>query len=361
MNARRAKSTERDEHLESDAREASASPEPALRREFGDVLSLQRTIGNRRTAALMVQRIKLQDMRERSARMHEMAKTAPEKGVNLWRATHESGGSVHLLGTHHYHQIGAVGDRASRQYLVDFLASGNFTEIYTEMPLDVLKVEVRPNLLDEVDEYATKVLALAQAQLGGNRIAIHKANVALSDAKGTPLGKFASAATDDAYLSLAAITGKPTIGAFESNTTKLAAHEQNVADLEIPEGDPEHRLSNPGADTSGPDPGFMGGNQKQLFIDAANELGAGRDVANAEERNRQFMEIFKLDLAKSKEVRQLWIIGAAHLPGLILRFQDIGWNVEHQAPPAPKTEVTEEEPEKTPVGVVASTGADEVD
>jgi hypothetical protein len=72
MNARRAKSTERDEHLESDAREASASPEPALRREFGDVLSLQRTIGNRRTAALMVQRIKLQDMRERSARMHEM-------------------------------------------------------------------------------------------------------------------------------------------------------------------------------------------------------------------------------------------------------------------------------------------------
>jgi len=76
-------------------------------------------------------------------------------------------GSVHLLGTHHYHQIGSVCDRASRQYLVDFRASGNFTHIYTEMLLDGLKVDVRPNLLDEVDEHAAKVLALAQAQQGG--------------------------------------------------------------------------------------------------------------------------------------------------------------------------------------------------
>ena len=99
-----------------------------------DVLSLQRTVGNRQTGQLLVQRIKEAELKGRGARIREMAKTAPERGVNLWQATHKSGASVHLLGTHHGHAPSELADNTLRKYLVEFLTSGGFTDVYTEMP-----------------------------------------------------------------------------------------------------------------------------------------------------------------------------------------------------------------------------------
>jgi hypothetical protein len=315
---------------------ATADASSPARVDGRDVLALQRTIGNRQTSALLVQRITLADMQQRSTRIRDMAKTTPDKGVNLWKATHLSGGSVHLLGTHHYHGIGDVGDRAARQYLVDFLTSGNFTEVYTEMKEEALSAKFDANLLDEVEAYAQKVKAAEQADKGSDKRAKQRANLDLSIAKSSPLGKFASLGTDTAYLSLAASKGNPTIGAFESNATKAAAHQQNVADLQLlTEAEVDDRLRDLKANTSQPDTGFMTGNQTQLFTEMADQLAAGKDIWNAEERNRQFMEIFKQDMAKAKQVRQLWIVGVNHLPGLILRFQDLGWTVTHETPPPP--------------------------
>ena len=42
------------------------------------------------------------------------------------------------------------------------------------------------------------------------------------------------------------------------------------------------------------------------------------------------------------EVRWLWIVGAAHLPGLILRFGDLGWKVSHVGVVGPATDSMEE-------------------
>lgn len=98
------------------------------------------------------------------------------------------------------------------------------------------------------------------------------------------------------------------------------------------------------------------GDQRALFEDSAKEKLEGLDNASTEERNRQWMHALiaqdtserqtdevKMRLEKQtpdttsrQRVKQgdvqLWIVGASHLPGLILKFRVQGWAVDHLDP-----------------------------
>lgn len=98
------------------------------------------------------------------------------------------------------------------------------------------------------------------------------------------------------------------------------------------------------------------GDQRAIFTDTAREQLEGLDNANTEERNRQWMHALiredtserqmdevkmrqekqKPDNTKRQRIKkgdvQLWIVGAGHLPGLILKLRGQGWDVDHRDP-----------------------------
>ena len=89
--------------------------------------------------------------------------------------------------------------------------------------------------------------------------------------------------------------------------------------------DPNYKITHKPTDPISSEETIIQGNQKALFQEAYIEKKDKRDIANCEERNSQWM-------AKEEALQDktLWIIGAAHLPGLIVRFESLGWNAAHK-------------------------------
>ncbi len=292
-----------------------------------------------------VQRIGTDELKGRGIGMDALAQDAPETGVNLWVATNPSlPASIYLLGTSHGLKLSEMGaDAAARQYLINFLRTEPFTHVFTEMAAELPGTQHVPDLAARLEAKREAVQALNQFPEGGPpgtdrknyiayRRALNKVSFVESGLGGNDL------LLDDAYLNLARqprpdMESGPKVGALEDPLRRLLAHEANLRDMGLSAGDEGHKLRRAPDEAISGNEDVVSGNQKTLFTDAAREALAGRDIASAEQRNKQWMKHVSPDHVKPGD-KQLWIVGAAHLPGLVLRFSDIRWAVVHQAPPA---------------------------
>ena len=304
---------------------------------------LQRT--NNAAPSFPVQRIGTDELKGRGMGMETLAQDAPERGVNLWVATNPNlPASIYLLGTAHGLKFSEMGeDAAARQYLIDFLRTEPFTHVFTEVAAELPGTLHVPNLAERLEAKREAVQALNQFPEGGPPSTERKEYIAYRRA----LNKVSTVETglggndlllDDAYLNLAQkprpdMEAGPKVGALEDSSRRLLAHETNLRDMRLSEADEGHKLRRAPDEVISGNEDVVSGNQKTLFTDAAREALAGRDIASAEQRNKQWMKHVSPDSVKPGD-KQLWIIGAAHLPGLVLRFSDIRWQVTHQAPPA---------------------------
>jgi hypothetical protein len=304
---------------------------------------LQRT--NNAAPSFPVQRIGTDELKGRGMEMDTLAQNAPERGVNLWVATNPNlPASIYLLGTAHGLKLSEMGvDAAARQYLIDFLRTEPFTHVFTEVAAQLPGTLHVPDLAAGLEAKRAAVQALNQFPDGGPPSTERKEYIAYRRA----LNKVSTVETglggndlllDDAYLNLAHkprpdIEAGPKVGALEDSSRRILAHETNLRDMGLSQEDEGHKLRRAPDEVISGNEDVVSGNQKTLFTDAAREALAGRDIASAEQRNKQWMKHVSPDNVKPGD-KQLWIVGAAHLPGLVLRFSDIRWQVTHQAPPA---------------------------
>ncbi len=283
-----------------------------------------------------VRRVTEPELVERGTRIQGMVAAAPRAGANLWIAQNsEHGVTVHLLGTHHGLHLTQV---AAWQGVVRYLKNQAFSHVYSETTgaHDYRSLEL-PNsadaLIDDLvnkTQYEAQQVQLAQqpADDPATSRQIKVVGMRLANIQ-SRTGRIDDVSLDDAYVALA-MTGAQNKaakrGVLETTASRDEATAQNIRD--------KVRTDNPAAaaNVAASKQMVAAGDQQQIFADDAQEKLAGIDAANAEERNRQWMAGFATPEVLKKGDTQLWIVGAAHLPGLFLRFKDLGWQVEHQVP-----------------------------
>jgi hypothetical protein len=255
----------------------------------------------------------------------------PKKGVNLWRMENTALNSlIYVLGTSHGLRLSDMGsDASARRYIINFLQTEHFTHIYTELPANLPHVVFVDNLAQNLEEKVSAKQAVKNLAPTAARINRLRAEQRLTNSDAN-LGGF-DMHLDDAYLALAS-TRKPQhqnpnlkIGALESPQSRLMARQINIQDMNLQAHDPTFRLIKRHDEPITPNDGFIRGDQQELFLEASEEMMSGRDTASSEERNKQWME----RVNAKKGDRQLWIVGAAHIPGLVLRFHMLGWRPHH--------------------------------
>jgi uncharacterized protein YbaP (TraB family) len=285
----------------------------------------------------VVQRITDADLRARGARTQALAQTAPISGANLWHASHGAA-AVYVLGTLHFGNLSQF-PQATRQFLVTFLRGNNFDEVYTEVQM-APKQFPNANLTAQgieanIANLATAEHVAAQAVPANDAKAKRAQKMAAIEAntiRGSETMNLASnVQLDDCYLTLACQGKSVPNFHFETNQTRAAAQQQDALDLLGPAAaysrtgrfDTDNRIDSGLAN-------FYAGNQSVQFGDRSAEMLAGREPAEIEQRNKQWMDILQGNPPNAQNARQLWIVGADHLSGLILRFQDLGWQVQHK-------------------------------
>ena len=299
-------------------------------------------------ASPAIQRIEEADLKQRGARIAEKAKTAPVSGMNLWEAVcAQPPATVFLLGTNHGLHITQM---AEWKGLVAFLQSEPFTHVLSETtatfdktttsaPADVTsylesKIKIEGDFSKLFVDGTYTGTAKQQAIAKGKLTNLNNQTNALDDQ-----------ALDDGYVTMGMTSGrkaKPRRELLETTESRAEARQQNERDLGIDySNDSKYKIEPRPGVTAGTED-VRTGNQRDLFEAQAQELKEGRDVANAEQRNKQWVDRLKLPENLKEGDRQLWIVGAAHLPGLILRFEDLGWKVNHRGP-LPGGEAAEEE------------------
>lgn len=294
----------------------------------------------------IIQRVTTDELQERGNTLRRAdARFVPESGVNLWRMENQPEDAlIYLLGTAHGLTLPEIGVNAgARNYLIGFLQQENFSHVFTEMPLRLDFTTYEPDLAGKLEAKIQAQRLLNEEFPGGQPVAaagrrafLHRQNTVTSAE--SSLQRIDKLQLDDSYATIATVRPgdrpRPVLGALETNDTKLAAHMQNIEDLGISPDDEGYRLRRAPDEPIPSNDSVIRGNQQTLFVEASEEMLAGRDIADSEERNRQWMERVRNMNLVNRGDRQLWIIGAAHLPGLILRFSELGWRPHHMAPPA---------------------------
>lgn len=305
--------------------------------------------GHRPVRHAPVQCIGTDELKGRGMAIESLAEFAPETGVNLWSATNPRiPATIYLLGTSHGLKLSGMGaDAVARRYLIHFLSTGAFTHVYSEMEAHLPATQYIPDLADRLEDKRIAMRNLSGFRDGGppasdraNYLAYRRALEAVSNADSGLGGN--DLPLDDAYLNLAqrpraGMPAGPQVGALEDDLRRAMAHNSNSRDMGLDPNDSGHRLRLGPAEAISGSEDVVLGNQKALFSAAAAEAQSGRDLASTEQRNKQWMKRVSPDHVKPNDL-QLWIIGAAHLAGLVLRFRDIRWEVTHRAPPAANQE-----------------------
>jgi hypothetical protein len=297
-----------------------------------------------------VQHIKKAELSAMGQRIGKMAETAPESGMNVWEAklTVEGGtATLFLLGTQHGLNLS---DMEAVKPLVDFLQQESFTQVYSEIPAVLPHIDSDPDLSAKLAEKHDKVKAFErkypkEPETGQERrqYLIEKQKIAQLDAGG--VGDLDRQGLDNAFVHLATTDAKggkrASAAALEDEDSRKQAREQNDRD-ETPNAAPNDDGKKVDAKHAAGQKAVKEGNQKAIFEEQAEELTAGLDVAAAEERNKRWIEKAALPANMKPGDKQLWIVGAAHLPGLIVRLQDLKWAVSHRGPVAAQPKKEEE-------------------
>lgn len=324
-------------------------PEAIAQRKLQDTVNGDQA--NKTAASIIkdtVQRIGVDELRERGDKIRKAdAGRIPKSGVNLWRMENQRENAlIYVIGTAHGLNLSEMGkDQTARQYLIHFLQQEDFTHVYTEVAAQLPyvtfddslaeKLETRVRAKQELNEQfpegepngtnrAERIAFLRKTQ------AVTNSNAGLQGIDGLGL--------DNAYATIARTRTRdrltPVVGALETDDTRNAADAQNREDMGIVDDDAEHRLRRAPDEYIASNDSVIKGNQQDIFVEASEEMLAGRDIASAEQRNKQWMDRVKdMSLVNGGD-RQLWIVGAAHLPGLILRFSELGWRPHHMDLPS---------------------------
>jgi ribosomal protein S18 acetylase RimI-like enzyme len=277
---------------------------------------------------------KTKELRARGQALSYAALCAPTSGVNLWRMENtEDNMLVYVLGTAHGLRLSDMGaDSRARRFLIGFLQTEPFTHILTETKCDLPYLRHNPQLAEWIEAKVEGQKQAKEAERTGDSkaLAFAKQKVSVAEAN---IGDF-DRALDDAYCAIARVSPKNVhaklgeLDIFRGVDIRKLARKRNVKHLGIQEDDPTYRLRRQEGEPLSSDREVVVGNQAELFLEVSEELRSGRDIASAEERNSLWVNRIGEGEVRSGD-RQLWIVGAAHIPGLVLRFQLLGWHPHH--------------------------------
>lgn len=258
-----------------------------------------------------IQRVEPERLKSLGEAIDEMSENAPEAGVNMWTISlPDDGPQIILLGTIHNSLV--LQEMPQGPQLVQFLQRMEFSKVFTEIETDIPNAETLGNLEEqfreksgpEPDKHADRRGWMAWKLKEQARSTEHE----------LPIRKYKM---DDIYKSLALSGSKSDSRALETEQTRDIAAEQSWIDRGRT-GVKEDDIKMGSADQDLVMESIRTGNEKSHWKKYAEYLKQGIDIQNIEERNDQWVQT---DMSEySKTVPTLWIVGASHLPGLILRF-----------------------------------------
>lgn len=278
----------------------------------------QRVPTSVQVTARVAQLVTADELAERGAAIAAIGQLAPEESMNLWVATNaQLGATIHLLGTMHSLRLAHMKEAPA---LVDYLSQNHFTHVYSEIATDISRIQVKSP--DRMKELLGDV-ANGVPTREGNKPAFIKYHRNISDHQ-----DIASPALDDIYGALALAhsdsdsskQGGRTLGLETDEGLRAEASAQNDTDLPGKHGKPVLHDSI--------EPAIKAGNQKHMFAMIAERMQSGHDYEDTEERNKRWIQTRVTTHGAIRHGdNQLWIVGASHLPGLVLRLAQAGWVV----------------------------------
>jgi hypothetical protein len=308
----------------------------------------------------VVRRITKTELAERGAAIGVLAAAAPTKGANLMIATRpDLPLTVHLIGTEHGLRLTQI--RAWRT-VVRYLGSQPFTHVFAETSSP--SEPDLPPLADLLRALEDKIARSADLDAAVGNKESRPTQFRLKhqiDQLDRDVSKIDQVALDDAYATVAMklSPGKPQRAMLDKDNTRALAAAANT-DPRTPEHERVRTaLSEPqDADEKAKRRrelyrgtiDIAEGNQHAIFAGDAAEKAQGVDLASAEERNRIWMDSTVPVMHPGEN--HLWIVGAAHLPGLALRFSRLGWKVDHV--PVPETHPRTARPIEEPTEEVSA-------
>ncbi|WP_434626851.1 hypothetical protein [Chromobacterium sp. CV08] len=253
-----------------------------------------------------------EDLKARGAAISELSKLAPSNGMNLWKVNVD-GAELHLLGT--MHREGIIQDKHHGVELLNLVRDKKFDVVYLEVPGNSTGKSL-DELAGQVQEVRKGREQLASAQEGGKRADILRAEMRLKQYES--VCEINKAPYDDLFLSAA---GKVEYLETADSRVQLANHYKDDGD--------QVRTYRQGGETTDADHGddtFMTGNENASFLEYGQRLAEeGNDYACCEARSNQWLSDKFFDNKGDYENRNiLWVVGANHIPGLLVTLQAIG-------------------------------------
>jgi hypothetical protein len=198
--------------------------------------------------------------------------------------------------------------------IVRYLAAQRFTHVYSEIATDISDITVEaPDRMIEL---------IGQVTAGEPNRQTHRDAWIKYRQDVEPRGNLSRHALDDMYAAIA-LRGSGRTASFGLETNdglRAEASAQNETDLPGKHGKPAWDDSIGDA--------IKSGNQKFMFDLIARRMQSGHDFEDTEERNKRWIATrVTAHNAIQRGDNQLWIVGASHLPGLVLRLAQAGWVV----------------------------------
>ncbi len=278
---------------------------------------------------LPIQFVKDKDLKQRGEILRQMTVHAPYRGINLWMATdRKTGGELYVLGTQHGLKMSEMGTTSrERNWLIQFLQHEHFTHVFTEVAMDLPRLQHNPNLTKILDE---KIALQKELEEAKDRKSALRAQAKLGNLQSQEGGW--DMTLDNAYLALASVGKETQVGTLETNESRRAAYDQNKTDAEADGVNIDFKTQGV-PDTEGHSAHTVKtGNERNTFLEVAMQMLQGKDIASAEERNKQWTTTEDgAPLVKAGE-KKLWIVGSAHIPGLTIRFHELGMDMHPIVP-----------------------------
>lgn len=257
------------------------------------------------------------DMTDLANDMKQILHRAPTKGCNLWRMRLPKGGELFLLGTSHASHPYNLHELSS---LLDFFGANQFGFVFNEVATEACRFPVAN---DEIEEAANLLMDKMKLEAGDK--SIKKVDVYRRLKKmSAEAEKAASTGNDEAFarLALKGKSGAMTMGLEDKEKRALAnrinatQNGQTVLGKEI-RSSPE--------DTFLITEAVIRGRETLVWEKQIEALESGRDIQDVEQRNSMWVDKQRGLLGRYDVPNRpiLWIVGASHIPGLILRLEKI--------------------------------------
>ncbi|AUH51268.1 hypothetical protein CXB49_10820 [Chromobacterium sp. ATCC 53434] len=266
------------------------------------------------------------DLKARGAAISELSKMAPSNGMNLWKVNVD-GAELHLLGA--MHREGIIQDKHHGVELLNLVRDKKFDVVYLEVPGNSTGKSL-DELAGQVQDVLDGRARVAAAREGGKPADIRRAEMRLKQYES--VCEINKAPYDDLFLSAA---GKVEYLETADSRVQLANHYKDDGDQVR-----TYRQAGEAADMDHGDDAFMTGNENASFVEYGQKLAEeGNDYACCEARSNQWLSDRFFDNKGDYENKNvLWVVGANHIPGLLVTLQAIGGEGASFEPVLPRTQ-----------------------